>query len=262
MPTGLRVTAVDCGPLNIDKGILMTGASGKIDVASSVYIIEHPRKGLILFDTGINYNVADPEAAERYWGPGLRDAFGCNMTRDDAIDRQLVKLGYKTEDVKYVILSHLHLDHAGGMCHFPNATFVVQKNELRHAWWPDPWTSLVYCLNDYKDTRGYNFLQINGDIDLFQDGLIQLITTPGHTPGHQSMIMRLENRGFVCLGADTAHHKDSYQHNVPMPYDWNVESLSDSRMKVRMLENSGIPIYLSHDPKDFAEFPKNGEWAD
>lgn len=262
MGTGVRVTAVDCGPLAIDKGILMTGANGIIDVPSSVYIIEHPKQGVILYDTGINYNVADPEAAVKYWGPGMREAFGCNMTREDAIDRQLIKLGYKLEDVKHVILSHLHLDHAGGMCHFPNATFVVQKSELRYAWWPDSWTSLVYCINDYKDTRGFNFLQLNGDVDLFQDGTIKLITTPGHTPGHQAMIIKLENRGPVCLAADTAHLKETYQNMAPMPYDWNAEVLSDSYMRIRLLENAGVPVYFTHDPKDFAEFPRNGEWAD
>jgi N-acyl homoserine lactone hydrolase len=262
MGTGVRVTVVDSGRLNIDKGILMTGAEGKITVPTSVWIIEHPQKGLILFDTGVNYNVADPEAAEKYWGPGVRDALGCSMTRDEAIDRQLMKLGYKLDDVKYVILSHLHLDHAGGMCHFPNATFVVQKSELRYAWWPDTWPGIVYCYNDYKDTRGYNFLQIEGDIDLFQDGSIKLTKTPGHTPGHQSAIVRLENRGPVCFGADVAHLKEAYRNLAPMPYDWNTEILTDSYMKIRAIENADIPIYLSHDPKDFQEFPNNGEWAD
>lgn len=262
MGKGVRVTVVDSGHLDIDKGILMTGAQGKTSAPTSVWIMEHPQKGLILFDTGVNYNVADPEAAEKYWGPGLRDVLGCSMTRDEAIDRQLMKLGYKLDDVNYVILSHLHLDHAGGMCHFPNATFVVQKSELRYAWWPDSWPGAVYCYNDYKDTRGFNFLQIEGDIDLFQDGSIKLIKTPGHTPGHQAAIVRLENRGPVCLGADVAHLKEAYRNLAPMPYDWNTEILTDSYMKIRAIENAGIPIYLSHDPKDFQEFPKNGEWAD
>ncbi|CAK6481100.1 N-acyl homoserine lactonase family protein [Peribacillus castrilensis] len=262
MGAGVRVTAVDCGPLKLDKGIFVTGASGMISAPSSVWIIEHPKKGVILFDTGINYNVADPESAIKHWGPGMREAFGCCMTREHAIDRQLIKLGYKPNDVKYVILSHMHLDHAGGMCHFPNATFVVQKNELRYAWWPDPWTGLVYCLNDYKDTREYNFLQIDGDIDLFQDGTIKLFTTPGHSPGHQAMILRLENRGPVCLAADTGHLKEAYRNFTPMPYDWSTEKHISSYMKLRTIENAGTPIYFTHDQQDFDEFPNNGKWTD
>jgi N-acyl homoserine lactone hydrolase len=262
MAKGLRVTAVDCGPLEIDKGILMTGAQGVVSAPTAVYIIEHPKHGVILYDTGVNYNIADPEAAEKYWGPGLRDALGCKLTRDDAIDRQLLKLGYKLEDVRHVIMSHLHLDHAGGMCHFPNATFVVQKQELRYAWWPDSWGAAVYAYNDYKDTRGFSFLELDGDVDLFQDGTIKLFRTAGHTIGHQAMLLRLENRGPVCLAADTAHLKDAYRGKAPMPYDWNVEKVLDSYAKLRQLENAGIPIYFMHDPEDFNEFPNDGNYAD
>lgn len=262
MASGVRVTVVNCGPLNIDKGILMTGAGGKLSVPTSVWIIEHPKRGLILLDTGVNYRVADPEAAEKYWGPGLREALGCDMRREQAIDRQLINLGYKLTDVRYVILSHLHLDHAGGMCHFPDAVFVVQKSELRHAWWPDPWTGQVYCFNDYKGTRGFNFIQLDGDADLFQDGTLRLISTPGHTPGHQVVILRLENRGPICLAADVAHLREAYQTLTPMPYDWNVERVIDSYQKIKNIENAGIPVYFSHEPGDYFHFPRNGEWAD
>lgn len=263
MAKGLRVTAVDCGPLELPKGVMMTGAEGgPILFPTAVYIIEHPKHGVILFDTGINYNVADPEAAEKYWGPGLRDAFGCKLTRDQAIDRQLTKLGYKLNDVKYVIMSHLHFDHAGGMCHFPDATFVVQKQELRQAWWPDKWAASVYFYNDYKDTRGFNFLELDGEADLFEDGTIKIISTPGHSAGHQALLLRLENRGPVCLAADTAHIREAYREMAPMPYDWNTELVMQSYLKLRRLENAGIPLYFMHDPEDFAEFPNNGEYAD
>ncbi|ADG06007.1 N-acyl homoserine lactonase family protein [Kyrpidia tusciae] len=262
MAQGVKVTVVDCGPLNIDKGILMTGASGMVSVPTSVWILEHPKQGLILFDTGVNYQVSDPELAERHWGPGLREALGCSMSRDQAIDRQLERLGYRCEDVRWVIMSHMHLDHAGGMCHFPQATFVVQKDELRYAWWPDPWPGAVYCYNDYKDTRGYTFIQIKGDVDLFQDGTIRLISTPGHTAGHQAMLLRLENRGLICLAADVAHLKEAYRARAPMPYDWNVELLSDSYLKIQAIESAGVPVYFSHEPEDFSSFPKDGEWAD
>lgn len=154
------------------------------------------------------------------------------------------------------------MDHAGGMCHFPNATFIVQKNELRYAWWPDVWTRVVYCLNDYKDARGYNLIELDGDVDLFQDGTIKIFATPGHSPGHQAMLVRLQNRGIVCLAADTSHLKEAYNNFAPMPYDWNIEVLTNSYMKLRAIESAGIPIYFSHDPKDFEEFPHNGEWAD
>src|SRR5699024_764353 len=105
MVKGLTVTAVDCGRLETSKGLFMTNAEGQISVPTAVYIIEHPKHGLILFDTGVNYNVADPEAAEKHWGPGKRDHLGCKLKRDDAIDRQLQNLGYKLSEVNYVTLT-------------------------------------------------------------------------------------------------------------------------------------------------------------
>ncbi|MCL6446292.1 MAG: N-acyl homoserine lactonase family protein [Alicyclobacillus sp.] len=262
MGIGVRVTAVDCGPLRLDKGVLMTGSSGIIDIPTAAYILEHPRHGVVLFDTGVNYRVADAEEAERHWGPGLREAFGCSLVREQAIDAQLDRLGYKLADVKHVILSHMHLDHAGGMCHFPHATFYVQKSELRYAWWPDPFSKAVYCYNDYKDTRYYTFIQLNGDADIFQDGTIRVIATPGHSPGHQSLLLRLEHRGLVLLGADASHLQAAYRSLTPMPYDWSIEHVTDTYHRMRWLEASGADLVFSHDPDDFRRFPHNGEWAD
>lgn len=262
MTKGLRVTAVNCGSLTLDKGVLMTGSSGTITIPTSAYIIEHPKHGLMLFDTGINYRVADPEDAEIYWGPGVREAFGCSLERHQAIDQQLEKLGYNVNDVKTIVLSHMHFDHAGGMCHFPNATFVVQKKELRYAWWPDQFSKAVYCFNDYKNTRDYRFVQLEGDVDLFDDGSIRLVTTLGHSPGHQSMILRLENRGNVFLGADASHLQDAYNTLTAMPYDWSIERVTDTYHRIRQWQLAGMELVFSHDPEDYMKFPHDGEWAD
>lgn len=140
--------------------------------------------------------------------------------------------------------------------------FVVQKNELRYAWWPDPFSKAVYCFNDYKDTRDYRFVQLQGDFDLFDDGLIRLVTTPGHSPGHQSMILRLEHRGMVFLGADASHLQDAYRSLTPMPYDWSIEHVTDTYHRIRHWELTGMELVFSHEPEDFARFPHDGEWAD
>ena len=123
-------------------------------------------------------------------GPGLREAYGATgFTRERAIDAQLARLGHRLTDVTHVIYSHLHLDHAGGMAYFPDAVHVAQHEELRHAWWPDRWTARGYALADYASGRGFDFLELSGDLDLFGDGSIQLFRTPGHTPGHQGLLM-------------------------------------------------------------------------
>ena len=148
--SGLRLTVVDGGPCRWKK------QDRRVRSGDGVYtyddgIIEHPEHGLVLWDTGVNHVVADPEEGEKYSGPAIRDAFGAQgFTREHAIDKQLEKLGFKTDDVRYVVYSHLHLDHAGGMSYFPKAVHVVQRDEIRYAMWPDAWTRPVYCQNESR----------------------------------------------------------------------------------------------------------------
>ncbi len=146
---GLKMSAMNVGPLTCAKNLIVALAPGTIDMPTTAAVIEHPKFGVVVWDTGINDAVADPARADDYWGKGLPAAFGThNFTRQHAVDKQLEKLGYKPADVRYVIYSHLHLDHAGGMSYFPNAVHVVQRDEIRYALWPDQWTRPVYCQND------------------------------------------------------------------------------------------------------------------
>lgn len=256
---GLRLTVVNAGPLNPDKNKLVAFAPGKVEVPTTVGIIEHPKHGLVLWDTGINHAVADPERRDAYWGAGIPDAFGtAGFTRAHAIDAQLERLGHKTSDVRYVVYSHLHLDHAGGMGYFPHAVHVMQRDEIRYALWPDAWTRPVYCQNDFAAIRSLDIVEIEGDFDLFADGSMRLVRTPGHTPAHQALILDLAQRGRVCLGADVGHQRDGYEAMVPMPWDWSTAAMSMTRSRMKHLERSGVPVFLCHDAGDFAKLPIDG----
>jgi N-acyl homoserine lactone hydrolase len=177
---GLRLTAVDAGPFRLEKSKLVAFAEGMVSIPTTVGIIEHPRHGLVLWDTGVNHVVADPEAGGKYWASGVREAFGAQgFTREHAIDKQLEKLGFKTADVRYVIYSHLHIDHAGGMCYFPKAVHVVQRDEIRYAMWPDARQRPTYSQNDFADIWNKDVTEVEGDVDLFNDGTLRLLKTPG-----------------------------------------------------------------------------------
>lgn len=259
----MRMSAMNVGPLSCDKNLLVAFASGRVEIPTTAAVIEHPKHGIVLWDTGINEAIADPDRADEYWGGNVRAAFGPHaFTRAHAIDAQLDKFGIRTKDVRYVVYSHLHLDHAGGMSYFPDATHVVQREEIRYALWPDPWTRPVYCQNDFSKIRQLKILEIEGDFDLFDDGAIRLLKTPGHTIGHQSLVLNLSNRGRICLGADIGHQRDGFENMIPMPWDWSVEAMSITRKRMQQLERSGIPLFLCHDAEDFAKLPRNGEFWD
>lgn len=261
--SGLRFTTVDTGPLRLPRGFMLSLAEGTIEIPTASFIIEHPRQGLVVFDTGLHHSISDPEAAERHFGHGVRDGFGAdNVTRAHAIDAQLARLGYRTEDVAYVVYSHLHLDHAGGMMHFPDAIHVVQRDEIRYAWWPDKWLRPIYCHNDIAGARHYDFLEVDGDVDLFLDGSMRLVKTPGHAPGHQMLLLDLPNRGRICLAADLAHIREAYEKSAPMPWDHDVANTSASFMKARAIELAGIPLFFSHETADFETLPRDGQYWD
>jgi len=263
MKSGPKMCVVDCGPLTVEKAKLVTFAEGTVTVPTTVAIFQHPHHGVILWDTGCNDAVSDPEKAEAYWGPGVREGFGAQaFTRNHAIDRQLDFMGIQPKDVRYVIYSHLHLDHAGGMSYFPNAVHVMQRDELRYALFPDEWTQAVYVQNDFQDLHKLNVLEVEGDYDLFGDGTFKLIKAPGHTPGMQVLLVTLQHRGRLMLGADVAHQRDQFEALIPMPFDWSCHAMTSSRKKIKQLERSGIPLYLCHEPSEFAALPQRGKYWD
>ncbi|MEQ8143740.1 N-acyl homoserine lactonase family protein [Streptomyces sp. OP7] len=260
MSARLRVTTVDAGPFTLPKADLLHGAQGTLTVPSTVAVVEHATHGLILFDTGVNHHVADPEAAEAYWGPGLREAYGAqHFTREHAIDAQLRRLGHRPEDVRYVIYSHLHLDHAGGMAYFPHAVHVVQHDELRHAWWPDRWTARGYAFRDYRDCRGFDFLELGGDTDLFLDGGVTVLRTAGHTPGHQGVLLDLEHQGRIAFMGDAGHLWEGVENDVPQLSDWNVQEKLHTYGRLRHLRRTGVRVFPSQHPDGFTVLPHDGE---
>ncbi len=135
-----------------------------------MFLIDHP-KGLVVFDTGVDTDK-----------PG--DPF-LEASPEQRLDRQMQRLGYQPGDVRNVILSHLHLDHVGCMPLFPDATFIVRRQELRAAWWPDAYER-GYDFDSLMTTRHLKYLQLGAEeaFDLFQDGSLVCIDTKGHTEGH------------------------------------------------------------------------------
>jgi len=177
-PEGMRLYVFSSGWLTLDKSGLQTGATGKITVPVAFFLIKHP-KGNVLFETGNNDKIiTDPT----YWGP-LAAALEPGRSPDVAIDVQLDKIGVKSSDINYVILGHMHLDHAGNVGKFPTATIVYQRDEIVNAFWPKPGYGCCYITADFAMLRndvGQNapnrqkVIELNGDLDLFGDGSIYI----------------------------------------------------------------------------------------
>ncbi len=178
-PAGMKLYAFSSGGLTIAKSALQSGApSTQITVPVGFFVVKHP-KGNFVFDTGNNDKIiSDPG----YWGPFIK---GLTPERgpDVAIDTQLKKIGLSPDDIKYVAVGHMHLDHGGNVCKFPKAIFLVQRDEMKNAAWPEPGTAGPYipgdvaCLrNDLGESLPNKFKmdQLTGDLDVFGDGSVVL----------------------------------------------------------------------------------------
>jgi glyoxylase-like metal-dependent hydrolase (beta-lactamase superfamily II) len=152
----------------------------------------------------------------------------------------------------------LHIDHAGGISEFPDSEFLVQKAELQYAWWPiDPVQRSMYLEGDIAPLRSpeYDVTELLGEHDLFGDGSLVCIPTPGHSKGHQSLKIRLDD-GVVILGADIAHLQVGYENDIVASFNWDTERSVESLRRIKHLaETEDAEVYLHHDPTHLDEFP-------
>jgi N-acyl homoserine lactone hydrolase len=251
--TAKKLIALEGTTFSMREKDLMTGGSTDlIDIPVPTFLVEHA-KGLVLFDTGCAPEVAsDPEG---YWGPATKFLRNIRFSKEQVVDQQVKLHGYQPTDVKYVVVSHLHLDHSGGMKLFPNAQFLVMKGELPYAYWPDRKARNGFILNDLLPTRGFDWKELNGDTDLFDDGSLMMLKTAGHTPGECSLQVRLRDFSIVLTG-DTVHIRPQLGTLAAMDSDYDVADASASIKRLRDIEASGeAKLWISHAPEDWASYP-------
>jgi len=178
-----------------------------------VWVIEHP-EGLIVVDTGI-----PADANKRIWFPPfmplLQRAAKFDITPEQEVGPQLRQLGLSPDDVRWVVLTHLHQDHDGGLHHFPNAEFVVSSKEWEMA------VGLKGRMNGYLNQRWPDWFKprvvdVAGQIPfgpfaghhtLTRAEDIHLVPTPGHTPGHLSVIL-VEDDVSVMFAGDASYTEE------------------------------------------------------
>lgn len=238
------------GPFDIKGLIPSYPESRDIKIPINMWILDHP-KGLVLYDTGNNVAISDGQC-KTHWMAGLCDFLKPTQTRKDVIDQQLEKLGYKVSDVKIVITSHSHLDHIGNIEMFPDAIHVMQKKELYQAWWPEKFQRTgAHVLADYDDARDFNYMELNGDYDLFGDGSVVILSTPGHTMGHQSVKLQLPETGTVILAQDAIWMEENLE-GYPAGLNYSVLDYTNSVNRLKMMRDiENAKLWFGHSGKQY-----------
>jgi N-acyl homoserine lactone hydrolase len=239
----LRLYAMTCGRLTGSLGHLMEGGEGDITVPIPSYLIEHP-KGRLLFDTGLHPDCRRDPASRV--AAQIAQLFRFDFRTGEEVSARLRALGREPERIDLIVNSHLHFDHAGGNACFPNATVVVQRSEWHAGMDPDSVAALGFNPRDYD--LGHKVKLVDGEYDLFGDGRVVLLPTPGHTPGHQSLKLRLDS-GEVVLAADACYFcRTLRERRLPLA-TYDREQMLQSLDRLARLEAGGARIFFGHDPE-------------
>jgi glyoxylase-like metal-dependent hydrolase (beta-lactamase superfamily II) len=231
-----RLYVLYCGDILLnDMGRFSPGYSGPGTLSDTCYLIKHAQ-GWLLWDTGLGDAVAAmPEGQKSNAG----------VWRNwRTLGSQLAGIGVKPSDIRYLALSHSHGDHVGNFDMFPDATLVVQKAEYD---WAGP-------NNTPRFNPKMKALKADGDHDVFGDGSVTLISTPGHSPGHQCLLVKLPKTGAIMLTGDAVHTKANWDnHRTPIQNFNHDQSLASLDRMAQVLKENHAELWIGHEPSEVAK---------
>jgi N-acyl homoserine lactone hydrolase len=260
----LRLYMFECGILRCKvHNIKMNQGLGEpYAIPVPWFLIQHPR-GNVVIDGGNAVECATQP--HEHWG-AILDVYYPEMTVEQGCVNELQRLGIDPASVTYVLQSHLHLDHTGAVGRFPNAIHVVQRVEYEYAFTPDWFAAGGYIRKDF-DKPGLQWSFLEGTAtdfyDLFGDGTIQMIFTPGHAPGHQSFLVRLPKSGPILLTVDAAYTLDHWNEKaLPGFLASTVDTVRSVRKLHQVARRTGAQVVTGHDPDAWPKFKHAPEFYD
>ncbi len=239
-----RLFIMSGGQCTVEKGSLVAGfyegAKIIIPIVMALIVCE---EGNVVFDTGLHSGgIEDPLGT---WGERVVKLFPPKMKQEDDIQNRLKEIGFPLEDIHYVVNSHLHWDHTGGNRLFTNSKILVQKEEYRFALFPDSYAQASFPKNHF-DHPTLHYELVEGDRKIF-DG-VHLISSSGHTAGHQSLLVQLKKTGTVILPGDALPTRDNLEKNLLPGPVWSANAAYHSILKLKNIaEREKGQIFLSHD---------------
>ena len=214
-----------------------------IEFSSTCWLIQRG-KGMVTLGYGRESALNDPKG----WSTLPKLIF---YHLDKTLTDQLAAIGLKTTDITYVALSHTHGDHIGNVRLFPDSTVLMQRAE--YAWISSPdgpndnVNQLKALARKLLGTPKHLRL-LDGDADVFGDGSVTLVSTPGHTPGSQSLLVHLKNSGFIILSGDVVHLEENFEKDtVPSLNTDKAASIASMDRIRRMIATYKAKLFINHD---------------
>lgn len=248
----LRLYAFDCGRIEMKDLSLFTQGDeydGRTnDAAVMCFLIRHP-DGDLLWDAGVPASIHDAGEEGIASGP-----FG--ITLPNTIESQLAEIGLTVDDVDYFAPSHSHFDHIGDSNRFADTTLIIDKDERAYMF-RDEAREDEQLFPLYSALEGAETVEYDGDYDVFGDGKVKILAMPGHTPGHVSLLLQLDNEGPVLLSGDLYHLQESRENRYVPKFNTSVEDTLASMDRFEQIAaDMNARVVIQHVMADYEELPR------
>ena len=256
----LELYMLDCGLIEIsDLDVFSTAGdyAGQTDTfADTCWLVRHP-EGNFLWDLGLPTGLVGE-------GPQENDVFTLSLER--TISDQLAEIGLFASDVEKISISHSHFDHSGQADQFPEATWLVHADEYAAMFPPE--ASGEETDDEVNDTNSNPYFafedlareEFTFEVDVFGDGTVRIIPTPGHTPGHTSLYVDLPEMGPVLLTGDLYHRLESRDlKRVPRFNVDEAQTRASMDAFEAMAEETGARVLIQHEMDVYNALPKSPE---
>jgi N-acyl homoserine lactone hydrolase len=262
LPKALRLYVFDCGLLNITtEGVeryhVTPTEVGETRMSVPCFLVAHP-KGSLMWDLGVI-----PDRLVEGQAQGARSSV--NVTAAAVVTRtltsQLLQIGYRPQDVKYFAISHAHRDHSANANAFAHSTWLARPAERDFMWAENNPRVDPSFYTELKDSKSVVMLT-KDEHDVFGDGQVLIKSAPGHTPGHQVLILRLAVTGRVMLSGDLYHYPPERTfHREPPDNEFSVEQSAASRVKIEdYLQKTKTTLWIEHDFAANAKLKKSPDY--
>ena len=252
--TVLRLWDLECGEIrSMDQSRWTPDRNvGKaVELSDNCYVIQHPTRGLCRWDTGMADSVVAKPTGQQQGG-------GMVFARAKTLVSELAAIGFTPDQIENMAFSHSHPDHTGNALLFPQAMLYIQQTEYDAAFAPNAQGNPPNASPYSERLRSSLVKKITGDFDVFGDGSITIVSSPGHTAGHQSLLVRLPKRGNVILTGDAAHFKENWDLDHVPGFNFNQEQSHASMAKLKALaEREHAEVWINHEKLISDKIPKN-----
>ena len=253
-PKSVRLYVFDCGSLKIPDTSpyqLKPEELGTTNMSVACFLVAHP-KGTMIWDAG-----AVPDSS---FSPGGGPATLRYATATKPLKAQLAEIGYAPADITYLSLSHFHWDHIGNANEFAASTWLVRKLE-RDIMFADPPSPRTEPANYSALKNSKTKIVTKPDFDVFDDGTVVLKSTPGHSPDHQVLFLKLAKSGPVLLSGDLYHYPEERILNRVPTTEFNATQTIASRVAIEaFLKKTGAQLWIQHDYTANAKLKKSPEF--